>query len=71
MTLEIVISLIGILLAWIAFIEKRLRDMMRDVEEKIVERNKINLVIQENLKDKLDRVEEKLDFVIQELLKSK
>lgn len=62
---HIIIAIIGALGAWNAFIEKRLNTMYKQVIEKIEDKQALNTVIQEELKNQVVRLEAKIDMLIQ------
>lgn len=65
MDLNIIIPLLGVVLGWLGFLEKRLRDTMNDTKERIETANRLNDAIQSNLKEDIHRLEGKIDQLIQ------
>ena len=68
--LEIVVSLLGALATWLGFIERRIQMLRSDLKEKIDDVNKINKVIQDSTTARLERLENKMDFIISLQLKA-
>ncbi len=64
MTWSILLSLMGVLGAWLGFIEKRLHDVQTRFEEKLESKNELNRVIQQDLKEDISRLENKIDMLI-------
>lgn len=62
---NIVIALIGLILTWLVFNEKRMLTMREQLIEKIQDKQELNEVVQTALKNQLDRVEGKMDMLIQ------
>ncbi len=54
----------GLLGAWLGFIEKRLNNMQRMIEEKIKDKDEIHNVVQQGLKEDINRLEEKIDKLL-------
>jgi hypothetical protein len=69
--LYILFAILGVLGSYAGFIEMRLRSMMEQMQEKIKETNRVNEVIQTNLKENLIRIEEKVDMLIKMQLSTK
>ncbi len=65
MDLQVIIPIAGLILGWLGFMEKRLNTMMKEVERKIKDSNRLNEVIQLNLKEDIARMEQKIDMLIQ------
>jgi hypothetical protein len=68
MDLQLVIAVIGALAGWQGFTEKRLQAMKTAFDEKLVEKDKLNQVVQQNLKDDIARLETKIDVMLMRLM---
>lgn len=64
-SIHIVIASIGLILTWLVFNEKRMLTMREQLIEKIQDKQELNEVVQTALKNQLDRVEGKMDMLIQ------
>lgn len=62
---EIISVLIAALGFWIGYIEKRFANLKAIVDEKLAAQAELHKVIQENFKEDLKRVEDKIDKIIQ------
>lgn len=61
---HLILSIISLALAYAGYNEKRLRDMQSQVKEMIENKNELNRAIQTDLKERLGRLEDKLDMLI-------
>lgn len=66
---EIIGLCITVMGFWIGYIEKRLANLKSVVDEKLQAQAELHKVIQENFKEDLKRVEDKIDTIIQLQLK--
>lgn len=64
------LSILGLLMGWLGFIEKRLKDMKFDLEQKLLDKQELNKLTQENLKEDMLRLEQKIDVVLSYILNS-
>ena len=62
---QIIVSAIGLVVGLAGYIEKRLEMQSRNFEAKLEDRNKINEVIQNSLKEQITRLEAKIDMLLQ------
>lgn len=67
---EIISVLIAALGFWIGYIEKRFANLKAIVDEKLTAQALLHKVIQDNFKEDIKRVEDKLDRIIELQLKS-
>lgn len=63
--IHVIIAIIGALMAWNAFIEKRIQVMYKQLVEKIEDKQQVNKIEQENLKAQVVRLEAKIDMLIE------
>lgn len=60
-----IISLISIATGLAGFVEWRIRTMYAQLDDKIKDKNEVNEVIQQELKNDIARLESKIDMLIQ------
>ncbi len=62
------ISIIGVaasvIIGWIAFLEKRMQALKAEIREKLNDRDQINKIVQDSLKEDIARLESKLDTLV-------
>ncbi len=64
MSLEVIIAIGSAILAWLGFLEKRLRDVKADFKAQLEAKNEINKVIQDDIRKDIARLENKIDMLI-------
>lgn len=69
--IHLIIAIVTALGAWIGFIEKRLHTMYANIKEKIEDKDRVNQVVQQELKEHIVRLEEKIDMLIRLNLKDR
>lgn len=55
----------------ISFMEMRMQRMYQQIQEKIADKNEVNKVIQEQLRQDMARLEAKIDMILQNQFNSK
>lgn len=66
-----ILAILAILSAWVGFVEWRIRTMYNQLQEKIDDKEKLNSVIQNELKENVARLETKIDMLINLQLRQK
>ena len=55
--LELLIPLAGLVIAWLGFIEKRLHSLKNELESRLKDREKIERIVSDGLKEDIERLE--------------
>lgn len=63
--MNIIAGLITIIFTWLGFNEKRMSSLRAEFKEKIADREEINRIIQNELKGDINRLEGKIDSLLQ------
>lgn len=71
MSWELITAVSTGLLGWIGMMEKRIAALKQEVHEKIENLKELHNVQQKNLDEKMEAVEKKLDFIIEQMLRNK
>lgn len=71
MTWEFFTGMSAAILGWMGLLEKRFTNLKQELEKQIEAVKELNSVEQRNLNDKVESIEKKIDFVIEQLLRDK
>lgn len=63
--IQLILIVSGATAAAIGFMEMRLQNMYTRIQEKIADKNEINRIVQESLKEDILRLETKIDMLLQ------
>ena len=61
---NIIIPITGLIIAWLGFLERRLAVQRAEIMKQIENSDKLNQVVQVNLKEDIARLENKIDMLI-------